>query len=160
MIEEDYKQLLRRIIADPEMEAFVKAVVLNRPLVFESADGSNRLEVAGNAVVNNAVFNLSSGHIRIEEWAFFGHEVKLLTGTHDASKRDEERQRAIPASGRDITVKRGAWIGSGAIILGPCTIGEHAVVAAASVVTRDVPPFTVVGGVPARVIKQLDQGGE
>jgi len=159
LIENDYKQLLRKIIADPEMEAFVKDVVLNRPLVFESVDGSNKLDISPNAVVNNALFNLSSGNVRIEDWVFFGHEVRLLTGTHDTSKYGRERQHAIPEKGRDIVVKQGAWICSGATIVGPCTIGEHSVVAAASLVNRDVPPFTMVGGVPAKVIKRLDKDG-
>ncbi len=154
--EEDYKLLLRKILADPETEAFIKNILLNRPLVFESPDGSNRLEIAPNAVVNNAVFNLSSGSICVEDWAFFGHEVKLLTGTHDPAKFGRERQMAIPPKGRDIVVKSGAWIGTGAIILGPCTIGEHAVVAAGSVVRKDVPPFAIVGGTPAKIIKMLD----
>lgn len=154
--EEQYKSLLQRILSDPKTEAFVKNVVLNKPLVFESIDGSNMLDIAENAVVNNAVFNLSSGHIRVEEWAFFGHEVKLLTGTHDASRFGRERQVTIPTHGRDICIGRGAWVGTGAIILGPCTIGENAVVAAGSVVTHDVPPYSVVGGVPARIIKMVD----
>lgn len=159
LTEDDYKQLLRKLIADPEMEAFVKDVLLNRPLVFESVDGSNKLDISPNAVVNNALFNLSSGNVRIEDWVFFGHGVRLLTGSHDASKRDRERQHAIPQQGRDIVVKQGAWICSGATIIGPCTVGEHSVVAAASLVNRDVPPFTMVGGVPAKVIKRLDKDG-
>ncbi|WP_045727284.1 acetyltransferase [Xanthomonas sp. GPE 39] len=156
MIEDDYKVLLRKILKDPETEAFVKEIVLNKPLVFESSDGSNTLDIAASAVVNNATFNLSSGSISIEDWAFFGHEVKLLTGSHDATRLDQERQTSIPQKGRDIVVKRGAWICTGAIILGPCIIGEHAVVAAGAVVTHDVPPFAVVGGVPAKLIKMLD----
>ncbi|MBO9882161.1 MULTISPECIES: acetyltransferase [Xanthomonas] len=156
MIEDDYKILLRRILKDPETEAFVKDIVLNRPLVFESSDGSNTLDIAASAVVNNATFNLSSGSIKIEDWAFFGHEVKLLTGSHDATRFDRERQTSIPQKGRDIVVKRGAWICTGAILVGPCIIGEHAVVAAGAVVTHDVPAFAVVGGAPAKLIKMLD----
>ncbi|MBB5884690.1 acyltransferase [Xanthomonas sp. LMG 8992] len=156
MTEDDYKVLLRKILKDPETEAFVKDIVLNKPLVFESSDGSNTLDIAASAVVNNATFNLSSGSIRIEDWAFFGHEVKLLTGSHDATRFDQERQTSIPQKGRDIVVKRGAWICTGAILVGPCIIGEHAVVAAGAVVTHDVPPFAVVGGAPAKLIKMLD----
>jgi acetyltransferase-like isoleucine patch superfamily enzyme len=155
--EDQFREWLHRILSDPETEAFVKSVMLNRPLVFESADGSNRLDIATSAVVNNAVFNLSSGDVRVDEWAFFGHEVKVLTGTHDATKFEWERQIAIPKKGRDIHIGRGAWIGTGAIILGPCTIGEHAVVAAGSVVTRNVPAYAVVGGVPAKVIKTVGE---
>jgi len=54
-----------------------------------------------------------------------------------------------------VVIKRGAWIGAGAIILPNVTIGERAVVGAGAVVTRDVPPYTVVAGVPAREIKKL-----
>lgn len=56
-----------------------------------------------------------------------------------------------------IYIKKGAWIGAGAIILSPVTIGEYSVVAAGAVVTKDVPPFTVVGGVPAKKIKKIDK---
>jgi acetyltransferase-like isoleucine patch superfamily enzyme len=48
------------------------------------------------------------------------------------------------------------WVGHGALILGGVTIGEGAIVGAGSVVTRDVPPFAIVGGNPARVIKSRD----
>ncbi|MFL7979739.1 acyltransferase [Xanthomonas vasicola] len=154
--EDELKALLRKILADPETEAFVKNIVLNRPLIFESANGSNTLHIAPTAVVNNATFNLSSGNIQVQDWAFFGHEVKLLTGSHDARVLNRDRQTAVPKSGRDIVVGQGAWICTGAIILGPCTIGEHAVVAAGAVVNRDVPSFAVVGGVPAKIIKMVD----
>ena len=49
------------------------------------------------------------------------------------------------------------WIGAGAVITKGVTIGEGAVIAAGAVVTRDVPPMTVVGGVPARVIRKLEE---
>ncbi|WP_255453216.1 acyltransferase [Thermococcus sp. GR6] len=52
-------------------------------------------------------------------------------------------------------IKRGAWIAPGCIILPGVTIGENSVVGAGSVVTKDVPPYTVVAGNPAKVIKHL-----
>src|SRR5512139_1207113 len=55
-----------------------------------------------------------------------------------------------------ITVSADAWIGTGAVILPNVTIGEGAVVGANSVVTKDVPPYTVVGGVPAHKIKEVN----
>ncbi len=54
-----------------------------------------------------------------------------------------------------ITIEQDAWLGTGSVILPGVTIGEGAVVGANSVVTRDVPPYTVVGGVPARKIKDV-----
>ncbi|MGB9278112.1 MAG: DapH/DapD/GlmU-related protein, partial [Terrimicrobiaceae bacterium] len=56
---------------------------------------------------------------------------------------------------QDTLVKRGASIGSGATLLGGITVGEKAVVGAGSVVTKDVPPNTVVAGNPARILKRL-----
>lgn len=114
-----------------------------------------RIRIHLTAVVNDAVFNTGSGTITVGEYAFFGHGVSLLTGTHDVEKLRLERQRTTPPAGRDIVVEAGAWIGSNATILGPCRIGHDAVVASGAVVTRDVPAFAVVGGVPARLIRMI-----
>ena len=115
----------------------------------------NRLWIDPTAVVNDAVFNTVSGTITIEEFAFFGHGVTLVTGTHDLNQFGLHRQQAAPAGGRDILIGAGAWIGSNATVLGPCRIGRDAVVAAGAVVTRDVPDLSVVGGVPARLIRTI-----
>ena len=123
-----------------------------------SAYGDERkLHLHPTAVVNDALFNLSSGEITVEEYAFFGHGVAVLTGTHDITTFDRERQVAVPKGGRDVVIGRGAWISTNALVLGPCRIGEHAVVAAGSVVNADVPPYTVVGGVPARVLSTITE---
>lgn len=60
-----------------------------------------------------------------------------------------------PEACREVVIGDNVWIGKGSIILKGVTIGEGAIVAAGSVVTRDVPPYTVVAGNPARVVKQL-----
>lgn len=112
----------------------------------------DRLHLAPTAVVNNALFNLASGHIYVGEFAMLAHDTCLLTGTHDVTKFGAERQVAVPPSGRDIHVESGAWVASCAIVLGPCTIGRNAVVAAGSLVRGDVAPHTIVAGVPARVV--------
>ena len=65
-------------------------------------------------------------------------------------------EQGITAQG--ITIENDVWIGSGAVVTGGVTIGRGSVVAAWAVVTRDVPPFTVVGGVPARVIRKVGEG--
>jgi acetyltransferase-like isoleucine patch superfamily enzyme len=109
-----------------------------------------RLEIAPTAHVNDALFNTESGTIAVGEHAFFGHGVAVLTGTHDVTATREARQRAVPTEGRDVEIGAGAWIGTRAIVLGPCRIGADAVVAAGAVVTRDVPEGATVAGVPAR----------
>lgn len=93
--------------------------------------------------------------ITIEDNVFFGHRVMLLTPHHDYNLLGLERQQTIAA--KPITIRKNVWIASGAIILGGVTIGEGAVVAAGAVVTRDIPPYTIVGGVPAKVIGYIQQ---
>ena len=117
----------------------------------------SRLHVASTATVNNAVFNLSGGHVTVGEHAFFGHNVSVLTGTHDVKKFGPERKDAIVREGRDVVIGEGVWIASNATVLGPCAIGEHAVVGACSLVQGDVEPYTVVAGIPAREIKRIDR---
>ena len=87
--------------------------------------------------------NLISGTISIEDYVMFGYNVSVITGTHDMQKIGIERTKAFPKSGRDITIKRGAWIASNVTILGPCTIGENAVVGACCLVRHDIPANTV-----------------
>lgn len=116
-----------------------------------------KLHVHPTAVVNDALFNTSSGEITVGEYAFFGHGVSVLCGTHDPTVFDRARQRSGPGFGCDVQVGRGAWVSSHALLLGPCRVGEHAVVAAGSVVVADVPPFAVVAGVPARVVRVIEE---
>ena len=69
----------------------------------------------------------------------------------DANKRIDEQGVSTNA----VTIEDDVWIGANAVILPGVTIGNHCVVAAGAVVTKDVPPHSLVAGVPAKVIKQL-----
>lgn len=134
---------------DPMMRAYLRH---NLPRQYSVYGDEERLEIAPTAVVNNALFNLSSGRVRIEDYGFFGHNVSILTGTHDYHKFGIERQTSVPDSGRDVLIQRGAWLASNVTVLGPCVIGEHAVVGACSLVDSDVPPYAIVAGIPAKVV--------
>ncbi|MGI9001845.1 MAG: acyltransferase [Pseudonocardia sp.] len=115
----------------------------------------SRLHLPDSAVVNNALFNLSGGTITIGEHVFFGHDVAVLTGTHDIEQFGRARQLAFPRSGRDVVIGEGVWLASHVLVLGPVTIGEHAVVAGGSLVREDVEPYTVVAGRPAKLVKKI-----
>ncbi len=125
---------------------------LFRPMVYGDPD---RLHIHPTAVVNNALLNLSSGEITVGEYAFFGHNVSILTGTHDWTKFGAARQVAVPKSGRNVVIDEGAWVSSNATVVAPCHIGAHAVVGVGSLVLRDVEAYTVVAGNPARVLRTI-----
>jgi acetyltransferase-like isoleucine patch superfamily enzyme len=151
--------LVRRALADHEARFAhpPEEDVLTRPLIHGD---QSRLHVAPSAIVNNALLNLSSGHITVGEHAFFGHNVSVLTGTHDVKKFGAERQQAIPKEGRDVVIGEGVWLASNVTVLGPVTIGDHAVVGACSLVQEDVEPYAVVAGIPAKQIRKLEPPGE
>ena len=111
----------------------------------------------------NTLFNTSSGNIEVGDYTFTGHNVSIITGTHEYEDFLFKRMGAIPKKGRNIVVGKGVWIGSNAVILGPSNIGDHAVIAAGSVVIpgTKIPPYSIFGGIPARELKMIDiPGGE
>jgi len=130
---------------------------LFRPLVYGDPA---RLHIAETAIVNNALFNLSSGEITVGDYAFFGHNVSVLTGTHDWTTFGAERQVAVPKSGRDVVIEEGVWVSTNVTVVAPCRIGAHSVVGVGSLVLRDVEPYTVVAGNPARVLRTIPRPGE
>lgn len=103
----------------------------------------------------NTIFNTGSGSITIEDGCIFGHNCMFLTGKHNYEAKDIEILRNDVSQGRDIYVGKGTWIASAAIIMGNVKIGEHCVVAAGSVVTKDIPDYSLVAGIPAKIIKTL-----
>lgn len=142
--------LVERKVAEQVAELKLDALYRHRWHGDES-----RLRIHETAVVNNALFNVSGGTITVGEYAFFGHDVAILTGTHDIEQFGRARQLAFPREGRDVTIGPGVWLASHVLVLGPLTIGEHAVVAGGSLVREDVEAYTVVAGRPARVVKRI-----
>jgi len=125
---------------------------LTRPLIYGAAA---RVHLDETAVVNNAFFNTLGGEITVGPQSFFGHDVSLLTGTHDVQAVGEVRKESGGGEGRDITIRQGAWVATRAIVIGPCIIGENAVIGAGSVVLGDVEANAFYAGVPARKVKSL-----
>jgi Hexapeptide repeat of succinyl-transferase len=136
---------------------------VDRPLY---ASGQNPLVIEGDReavrgrIAKSVYFNTRSGSIVIGENTLIAEDVMVLTGKHlsieEASTANLPLHH-VPLSGRDIRIGSGCFIGSGAIIVGPVEIGDHAVIGAGSVVTRNVPPRVFVAGVPARVIRVFSE---
>lgn len=96
--------------------------------------------------------------IRLGDHVMFGPEVVVLGGNHRIDFRGrfmnavtEAEKR--PQDDRDVIIEDDVWVGCRAIILHGVTVGRGAVIAAGAVVTKSVPPYAIVGGVPAKVIR-------
>ncbi len=122
---------------------------------FRVFHGAKNINVGNNVYLTDVLLNAgdNAGSIKIEDFVFFSHKVMVIARGHDYQKLDKERQEAITEA--PILIKRGAWIGSGVTILKGVTIGQNAVIAAGSLVTKNVDDNTIVAGVPARLIKSI-----
>lgn len=114
-------------------------------------DFGKNIRVGRNVFINHACEFMDRGGITIGDDVLIGPKVNLVTINHPLDPATRRSTRCAP-----IVIGTGAWIGVGASVMPGVTIGRHAVVAANAVVTRDVPAGTVVGGIPARFIKRMD----
>lgn len=115
-------------------------------------DCGKNITIGENVFINASCHFQDQGGITIEDGALIGHCVTLATLNHCESVKN--RASMIP---KPIHIEKNAWIGSNSTILQGVTIGEGAIVAAGAVVTKDVAPRTVVGGIPARFIKNIEE---
>ncbi|MCH7396781.1 sugar O-acetyltransferase [Belliella sp. DSM 107340] len=107
-------------------------------------------KIGKNVFINFGCTFLDLGGITIDECVLLAPNVSLLSESHPIDP--ENRHALIPKA---IHIKKNAWIGAGATILQGVTVGENSVVAAGSVVSKDVPDNVIVGGTPAKIIKGI-----
>lgn len=118
---------------------------------FHTNIGRN-ISLGKHVFINHACSFLDIGGITIEDHVMIGPRVNITSENHPVDVAS--RKTMVPKA---VVICENAWIGAGATILPGVTVGRNAVVAAGAVVSRDVPPNTVVAGVPARVVKHLDE---
>lgn len=111
-----------------------------------------RLQIGQHCVINTDCFFDLNDCITIADHVSIGHEVMILTASHTMGTAEH---RAGPLTTAPVAIESGAWIGARALLLPGITIGAGSVIAAGSVVTRDVLANTLVGGVPAKPIRHL-----
>ena len=115
-------------------------------------DFGKNITIGKDVFINSGCHFQDQGGIEIGDGALIGHNVVLATINHDLNPKENRKNHYAP-----IRIGAHVWIGSNATVLPGVTIGDYAVVAAGAVVTRDVPAMTVVGGVPARVLKTIQE---
>lgn len=115
-------------------------------------DFGKNITIGKDVFINSGCHFQDQGGIQIGDGALIGHNVVLATINHDLNPEENRKNHYAP-----ITIGAHVWIGSNATILPGVTLGDWAVVAAGAVVTQDVPPRTVVGGVPAKVLKVIPE---
>lgn len=113
-------------------------------------DCGKNLNIGKNVFINSGCKFQDQGGITIDDGTLIGHNVVLATLNH--SFETSNRADLIP---EPIHIGKNVWIGANATILPGVTIGDGAIIAAGAVVTKNVEENTVVGGIPAKKIKQL-----
>lgn len=115
-------------------------------------DCGKNIVLGQNVFINSGCHFQDQGGIIIGDSCFIGHCVVMATLNHGFAP--DKRSWNYPAS---IALGKNVWVGSNATILAGVTIGDNAIVAAGAVVTKDVPPDAIVGGVPARFLKTVTE---
>ena len=110
---------------------------------------ANQVKIGKNVLIMNNCLMMSRGGITIDDDVMIAANAQLISNNHDL--HDHQLLLCKP-----VHICRNAWIGAGATILPGVTVGENAVVAAGAVATKDVAPNTIVGGNPAKFIKNIN----
>ncbi len=120
--------------------------------IYGSGNLYKRLVIGNDCWINlGCLFDLGDT-ITLGDRIAVGHQVLFLTSSHEVGSFE---RRAGPSTVAAIQIGDGAWIGSRAVLMPGITVGVGAIVASGAVVTKDVPPHTLVAGVPAKIIRQL-----
>lgn len=138
---EEYAQVLKELFGDNLGEGSYVASPVSGTCI-------GRMKIGKGVFINAGMLAMGRGGITIEDGAQIAANVQLISNNHDPYD-------LAVLTCKPVLIRKGAWIGAGATILPGVCVGRHAIVGAASVVTKDVPDYAVAVGNPARVVKML-----
>ncbi|MCP2036496.1 acetyltransferase-like isoleucine patch superfamily enzyme [Planomicrobium sp. HSC-17F08] len=114
-------------------------------------DCGKNIRIGKNVFINSGCRFQDQGGITIGDGSLIGHNAVLATLNHDMDPQKRSTMHPAP-----ITIGKNVWIGANVTVVPGVEIGDGAVIAAGAVVTRNVPANVIAGGVPAKVIKQIE----
>ena len=141
---EEVREIFSKIIGKPVDKGFR----LFPP--FYTNCGKN-ITLGKGIFINTGCHFQDQGGITIGDGTLLGNDVVLTTMNHDFDP--DQRTTTYPAP---IVIGKKVWLGSSVTVVPGVTIGDGAIIGAGAVVTKDIPPYTIAAGVPARVIRQID----
>ncbi|MBC5636371.1 sugar O-acetyltransferase [Ornithinibacillus sp. BX22] len=141
---EEIQELFSQLIGKPVDQSFA----LFPPFY---TDCGKNITVGKNVFINSGCRFQDQGGITIGDGVLIGHNVVLATLNHDVNPNNRKDMYPAP-----ITIGKNVWIGANATVVPGVTIGDGAIIAAGAVVTKDVPANVIVGGVPAKMIKEIE----
>lgn len=117
-------------------------------------EGGLNIRIGRKVFINQCCTIYDMGGVSIGDLVMIGPNVNIITASHPL----EPSMRRAYVEAKPIVIEKNVWIATAATILGGVTVGENSVVGAGAVVTKDVPPNSFVAGVPAKVIRTLEDG--
>lgn len=133
------------------------SIGLIQPCVFNISTSGSKIIIGNNVGISGSSINATTT-ITIEDNVLIGSGCLISdTDSHPLHWEDRLYNNNDKTAKAPITIKKNAFIGARSIILKGVTIGECAIVGAGSVVSKDVPPYTVVCGNPAKIVKTLNE---
>ncbi len=112
-----------------------------------------RIKLGSRVTINEFCYLSGYGNLDIGDDVLIGHRVSIVSSDH-IFEDTNKTIRSQGIRGKSVKISDDVWIGANSTILAGVTIGKGVIVAAGSVVTRDIPPFSIVGGVPAKILKK------
>lgn len=123
-------------------------------LPFHANWGGHHLHLGSGVYMNFNMTMVDDGNIYIGNKVMFGPNVTIITGTHPVNP--SLREKGLQYN-KDVYIEDNAWIGSGVTILPGVKIGKNSVIAAGSMVTKDIPENVVAAGIPCRVMRKIGE---